>query len=139
MDETKRRQIIDAFATLPEGCKYAVATERQLDEFESEFGQIPDDFRWFLVHCGGGTVGCEWVDGIDKLADTHRKFAAESAIINGWTMKGVFVIGWDGAGNPFGIETATGKILVEDHNFRGIHEMASSFQSFLEHGLLLET
>jgi hypothetical protein len=51
-------------------------------------------------------------------------------------MDGVFVIGWDGAGNPFGIETATGKILVEDHNFGGIHEMASSFEAFLERGLL---
>ena len=88
------------------------------------------------MHCGGGTIGSVWIDGIDELTDTHRKFNAEFEIDNGWTMDGVFVIGWDGAGNPFGIETATGKILVEDHNFGGIHEMAPSFEAFLERGLL---
>ena len=46
-------------------------------------------------------------------------------------MKGVFVIGWDGSGNPFGIEEATGRILVEDHNFGGIHELASSLAHFI--------
>jgi hypothetical protein len=136
MDETKRKRIADAFAALPDGCKYAVATTSQLDEFESTFGPIPDDFRWFLMRCGGGTIGSVWVDGIDELTETHRKFVEESAIENGWTMDGVFIIGWDGAGNPFGIETETGRILVEDHNFGGIHEMSSSFEAFLEHGLL---
>ena len=50
-------------------------------------------------------------------------------------MADVFVIGWDGAGNPFGIDRATGRVLVEDHNFGGIHEMAESFSAFLEAGL----
>lgn len=53
---------------------------------------------------------------------------------NGWC----FVIGWDGAGNPFGIEIVIGKLLVEDHNFGGVHEMAMSFEAFLERGLLSE-
>jgi hypothetical protein len=136
MDESKRKQIVDAFAALPDGCKYGVATAGQLDAFESTFGPVPDEFRWFLMHCGGGTVGSEWVDGIGELGKTQRRFAAESAIENGWTMDGVFVIGWDGAGNPFDIETATGKILVEDHDFGGIHELASLFEAFLERGLL---
>jgi hypothetical protein len=136
MNESKLKQLADAFAALPDGCKYAIATEDKLDEFESTFGAIPDDLRWFLIHCGGGTVGSEWVDGIDELPKTHRKFNAESAIVNGWTMENVFVIGWDGAGNPFGIETATGRMLVEDHNFGGIHEMSPSFEAFLERGLL---
>lgn len=136
MDESKRKQFADAFSALPDGCKYAIATASELNTFESAFGSIPADFRWFLMQCGGGTIGSEWVDGIKELADTHRKFNAESDINNGWTMDGVFVIGWDGAGNPFGIETATGRILVEDYNFGGIHEMAPSFEAFLEHGLL---
>jgi len=50
-------------------------------------------------------------------------------------MRGVFVIGWDGFGNPYGIDAATGRILVEDHNFGGIHEMAASFAEFLAMGL----
>ena len=137
MNESKRKLFATAFAALPDGCKNDVATEAQLEEFESTFGAIPDDFRWFLIHCGGGTIGSEWVDGIDELPNTHRKFKEESNIAHGWTMDGVFVIGWDGAGNPFGIETATGRILVEDHNFGGTHEMSPSFESFLERGLLL--
>lgn len=136
MDESKRKQIADAFAALPDGCKCAVATASELIAFEEAFAPIPDDFRWLLMQCGGGTIGSEWVDGIHELAETHRKFNAESDIENGWTMDGVFVIGWDGSGNPFGIETATGKILVEDHNVGGIHEMAPSFEAFLERGLL---
>jgi hypothetical protein len=103
--------------------------------FESDFEPIPDDYRWFLPECGGGTVGSEWVNGIAELPDTHRKFRAESARENGWSMRGVFVIGWDGSGNPFGIETSTGKILVEDHDFGGVHEMAESFGAFLERDL----
>jgi len=136
MDESKRRQIADAFAALPDGCKHAVATEAILAAFESVFEPIPDDFRWFLMQCGGGTIGSEWIDGINEITDTHRKFDAESKVENGWTLDGVFVIGWDGSGNPFGIDSATGKILVEDHDFGGIHELAPSFEAFLERGLL---
>ena len=135
MNESKRKQLAKAFAALPDECKYATATEGQLLDFESRFGPIPDDFRWFLIHCGGGIIGSEWVDGIEKLPETHLKFMAESAIGNGWTMKGVFIIGWDGAGNPFGIETATGRIVTEDHNFAGIHEISPSFDAYVERGL----
>ena len=105
-------------------------------EFEREYGPVPDDVRWFLTACGGGTVGSEWVDGITELLDTHRKFRDECALKDGWTMRGVFVIGWDGSGNPFGIEASTGKVLAEDHTFGGIHEVAESFESFLKSGLL---
>jgi hypothetical protein len=62
---------------------------------------------------------------------------AESRIPNGWTLKGVFVIGWDGAGNPFGIDGDSGRVLVEDHNFGGVHELATSFEAFLARGLQL--
>lgn len=50
-------------------------------------------------------------------------------------MRDVFIIGWDGFGNPFGIAENSGKLLVEDHNFGGIHEMAESFEAFLTKGL----
>ena len=106
------------------------ADEEELRAFEAEFGPIPADFRWFLVACGGGPVGCEWVDDIRELSATHRKFRAESGR-GGWTLADVFVIGWDGAGNPYGIHTPSGRVLVEDHNFGGIHEMAPSFAAFL--------
>ena len=48
----------------------------------------------------------------------------------------MFVIGWDGAGNPYGIHSGTGEIANEDHNFGGIHVMAPSLGDFLARGLL---
>jgi hypothetical protein len=85
--------------------------------------------------CGGGTVGSEWVDGIKELDRTHEKFLEESTGPNGWTMTEVFVIGWDGSGNPFGIHRESGRILVEDHNCGGVHELAPSLAVFLLEGL----
>jgi hypothetical protein len=46
-------------------------------------------------------------------------------------MQNVFIIGWDGAGNPFGIDERTGQILVKDHTFGGIHIMAPSLELLL--------
>ena len=99
--------------------------------FESLFGAIPDDFRWLLATCGGGVVGAERVDGIKQLVRSHMKFRREFGPPRGWTMRDVFVIGWDGGGNPFGIECSTGRILVEDHQFGGIHELAGSLEEFI--------
>jgi hypothetical protein len=135
MAEQIRDSIRQAFAALPDGCRYAPATETQLRTFEQEFGSIPDDFRWFLTKCGGGVCGSEWIDGIAELTTTHRKYRAGSRP-SGWTMADVFVIGWDGSGNPYGIHRSTGEIIVEDHNFGGIHVMAPSFGDFLARGLL---
>jgi hypothetical protein len=124
-----KQQIVAAYNDLPASCRYAPASQQQLVSFECEFGSIPDDYRWFLTTCGGGVCGAEWLDGIEQLPKSHRKFGAD-----GWTMKNVFVIGWDGAGNPMGIHRATGKVLTEDHNFGGIHKIAESFLEFLVHG-----
>ncbi len=46
-------------------------------------------------------------------------------------MRDVFIIGWDGYGNPFGIHIPTGELRMEDHNFGGVHPMADSFAHFL--------
>ncbi len=44
----------------------------------------------------------------------------------------MFVIGWDGAGNPFGIEGESGRVVVQDHNAAfGIYEVAPSFEALL--------
>jgi hypothetical protein len=129
------QQIVKQFLKLPEDCRAPAATEPALTAFEAEFGSIPAVYRRFLAELGGGAIGSEWVDGIDDLPASHRKFRAESAAPRGWTMKNVFIIGWDGAGNPMGIEHATGRVLVEDHNFGGIHEVSESFEQFLIRGL----
>jgi hypothetical protein len=51
-------------------------------------------------------------------------------------MRDVFVIGWDGWGNPYGICQSSGRMVVEDHDVGGIHEMAESFVAFLVRGLI---
>jgi hypothetical protein len=134
MDESLRQAILEVWRSLPEEMRHAPATPARLEAFESCFGPIPDDFRWFLAECGGGAVGSEWVDGIERLAGTHRKFRQELGP-GGWTSHEVFVIGWDGAGNPFGIHRAQGSVLVEDHTFGGVHKLAESFAEFLARGL----
>jgi hypothetical protein len=136
MDEQFQTKFLAAWQSRPaaEEINSRPAEETELQVFEAEFGPIPQEFRWFLLNCGGGVVGAEWVDDIGKLAKSHRKFRTESGP-NGWTMTDVFVIGWDGWGNPFGIHGPTGKVLVEDHDFGGVHEMASSLAEFLSKGL----
>lgn len=126
--------IIAAHHALLEEIRSAPATPAELEAFESEHGPIPLAYRWYLEHCGGGVVGAEWVDDIHQLRETQRKFNAESALEprrGGWTMRDVFVFGWDGAGNPMAIRASTGEVVVEDHNFGGVHVLAPSFERFL--------
>ena len=118
------------FRALPAGLKLATATEEQLRAFERQFGPIPEDYRWLLLTCGGGVIGSEHLDDVKDLPRSHAKFQREAGAA-GWQMKDVFIIGWDGFGNPFGIELTTNRVLVEDHNFGGIHELNSSFADFL--------
>ncbi|MBI2921609.1 MAG: SMI1/KNR4 family protein [Planctomycetes bacterium] len=111
------------------------ATEAALHAFESQFGAIPPDFRWYLSNCGSGTVGSEHVDGIDKLSETHLRFrhARED---NSWEGQDcVFVFGTDGGGGWMGIDTESGRVVViyEDGE---VATKAASFQEFLVKGLL---
>lgn len=128
-------KIQEHIAAMPESLRCEPATEEELREFESSYGRIPEDYRWFLLTCGGGHFGSERVDNIADLTESHAKFRREAGRPRGWTMCDVFIIGWDGAGNPFGIETATGRVVVEDHNFGGIHELAPSLEAFMLKGV----
>src|SRR5262245_48331727 len=133
METDLRTRLKAAHWLLPEDCRFPPASEEELSDFEAEFMPIPTDYRWYLKECGGGVVGSEWVDGIKQLRATHRKFQRESAA---WGLKDVFVIGWDGWGNPFGIENPSGKVVAADHDFGGVHQMAPSIMGFLTAGLL---
>ena len=112
-----KQKIQEHIAAMPDSLRREPATEQELCEFEASYGHIPDDYRWFLQTCGGGHFGAEEVDDITELAKSHAKFRREFGPPRGWTMRDVFIIGWDGFANPFGIERATGRLLVEDHNF----------------------
>jgi len=131
MTPTQQSQILEAHSVLPGSCRYAPATPEQLAAFEAEFGAIPSDFRWYLGAWGGGVVGSEWVDDITRLRNSHLKFRREAAMASGWKKKDLFVIGWDGSGNPMGIDAGTGRVIVEDHDFGGVHVLADSLAEFL--------
>jgi hypothetical protein len=94
-----------------------------LEAFEAEFGAIPGDYRWYLAECGGGVIGSEWIDGIEELAVTHRKIR-EGQRRGFYRIARFFPLGWDGFGNAYGYDLETGHIVMEDHNFGGVHEMA---------------
>ena len=126
MTEEQRDQVVKAHCDLPSGCRREPATEEQIRDFESSFGPIPEDYRWYLITCGGGVIGSEWVDGIEELPTTHRKVRD-----GGYTISNFFPIGWDGSGNPFGFDTVAGVILCEDHDFGGIHQEAEDFYGLL--------
>lgn len=113
--------------------RYRPARSMELAAFERAFEPIPPDFRWFLTHCGGGVVGCEWVDGISRLEATHEKFKREKSA-GGWRSD-MFAIGWDGAENPFGVDQASSAVVVEDHNAGDVRQLAPSFEDFLFRGL----
>ena len=132
---TSKQKIQEHIAAMPESMRREPATEPQLREFEAAYGTIPEDYRWFLSTCGGGHFGSEVLDDIVRLAKSHAKFRREFGQPRGWTMRDIFIVGWDGSGNPFGIETTTGRLLVEDHNFGGIHELAPSLEEFMLKGV----
>ena len=130
-----KQKIQEHIAAMPDSLRREPATEQELCEFEASYGHIPDDYRWFLQTCGGGHFGAEEVDDITELAKSHAKFRREFGPPRGWTMRDVFIIGWDGSANPFGIEMTTGRVVVEDHNFGGIHELAPSLEEFMVRGV----
>jgi len=125
--------LLSAWHSLPAEVRSAPASEEALVEFERTHGPVPAEYRQFLGRCGGGPVGSEWVDGIERLAATHAKFRRECGPV-GWRNSNVFAIGWDGSGNPISID-ATGAVVVESHDHGGVHVLAASFAAFLAKGL----
>jgi SMI1/KNR4 family protein SUKH-1 len=136
MDSKLQRAILDVWSRLPDDVRSPPASEAQLKAFEDEFLPIPQDYRWFLGACGGGPVGHDWMDSITELRDTHVRFREE--IESGyWAgLADVFVVAYDGAGNPYGIHKSSGKVLVQDHDFGGVHELAASFEEYLRKRIL---
>jgi hypothetical protein len=130
--ETAAR-LIEAWRALPADVRCPPATATELNRLEEELGPLPTEFRWFLSELGGGPVGSEWIDDASKLRETHAKFEAERYH---WSLTNCFVIGWDGAGNPIAIDTQSGRVLTEDHNYGGVHELSPSFEEFLSRNLL---
>ena len=80
-------------------------------------------------------MGSEWIDGIEQLAGSHRKHLGEKKP-DGWRAN-FFLIGWDGAGQPFGIDRATGEIVVEpEGSDTEVDRLSPSIEAFLLKGLI---
>jgi hypothetical protein len=136
MSPSQQRQIKDAHLELPIDCRHPKASPEDLAAFERDFGPIPPDYRWYLAECGGGVIGSEWIDGIEELRSTHSK-VREAQKRGFYRIPQFFPVGWDGAGNPYGYDLETGHIVSEDHNFGGVHELATDFYDLLcKKGLL---
>ena len=102
--------------------------KNEVDSLLNEFGVTEEFYRDWLIETGGGPIGPDWYDGITELRDSQIKLETEP-----WSISG-FVIGWDGAGNPMVLQS-TGVIITEDHNFGGVYEVASSFETLLNNGI----
>jgi hypothetical protein len=136
MTSAQKQKILEAHNALPDGCRYAPVSEEALLAFEARCGSIPADYRWYLRECGGGVIGSEWIDGIKELPETHRR-VREGQQRGFYTLRDFFPIGWDGGANPYGFDLNSGRIVMEDHDVGGIHEVASDFLDLLgKKGLL---
>ena len=123
---SQQQKIKVAHNELPEDCRSSPAAPDELAAFEQKFGPIPQDYRWYLANCGGGVIGSEWIDSIEDLPATHRK-VREAQRRGFYRVAHFFPLGWDGGGNPYGYDLDTGRIVTEDHDFGGIHEVAADF------------
>ena len=117
--------IIENYKQQYQGAFSGEVSEEAVDEILNQFGIANESYRNWLIQTGGGPIGSEWFDGINELKLSQEKLKSESWLISG------FVIGWDGAGNPI-VLINSGEIITEDHNFGGVHKVASSFNEMLK-------
>ena len=115
----------------------SISNDDDIANFIKTFGEIPDDYVWFLKTCGGGVVGSEWIDSISELHSSHEKFIEECKFSNGYTIGESFIIGWDGGGNPIAIQS-DGKVITQWHDSGKIDVLAESFEKWLLIGLGVE-
>jgi len=125
MTSEQKAIIIKFHSELPSECRSEPASLDAIVKFEYAYGVIPEQYRWYLQECGGGVVGCEWVDDIKKLEKSYLKFMKEEG-----DLISSFIFGWDGSGNPLLIDRSSGKVFTHDHNFGGTHTIAESFVLF---------
>lgn len=69
------------------------------------------------VSTGRAYAARQATDGIEQLAGSHRKHLRERSA-DEWKAD-FFLIGWDGAGHPFGIDRTTGELVAEPEGSDG--------------------
>jgi len=100
------------------------ASEEAVDKLLAHYQVVNPLYRNWLIETGGGPIGSDWYDTLAELDESQTSLQNDL-----WTISG-FVIGWDGAGNPL-VLCEDGKIITEDHDFGGIHNVAFSFEALL--------
>jgi len=127
---TEYINVIKEYASkLPEALKGRLADANEKKELEKYVGEISDEHWWFLQEIGNCPIGPDWIDGIDEVMASNKKFKNEADF---WRMNNVVIVGWDGSGNPFGQKVNTGKIMIEYHDGPdGVFELAPCFAAFL--------
>ncbi len=100
--------------------------------------ELPDDFREF-VHCyGGGCVGSHCILGLRDFpfeSDDPPYFTEQSLRFRAQLPEGyeqMVVICVDSSGNPIGFIPPDSTVFVFDHDFGGRHDLAPTFEDFLE-------
>lgn len=116
--------VIEQYKQQYKGAYNGALSESAVVGILHKFAISDECYRNWLIQTGGGPVGSDWLDGIDELIKSQEKLRSEP-----WSISG-FVIGWDGAGNPIVI-AQNGEIKTEDHNFGGVHVLASNFNELL--------
>ena len=130
ISKVSKDRILKLWKAREPGISYPPATKDEIADFENVCKDIPEDYKWFLLNCGGGVIGAEWTDSIDELHSTHTKFDEECAMNNGWTIGDSFIIGWDGSGSPIAINSK-GNIIVEWESDGKVYELAPSIEKWL--------
>lgn len=116
--------IIENYKRQYQGTFIGAVGKETVDKILRQFNITNEAYRNWLIQTGGGPIGSDWFDGINDLQQSQEKLKSEP-----WSISG-FVIGWDGAGNPI-VLSNNGEVLTEDHNFGGVHKVASSFNALL--------
>ena len=116
--------IIDKYKIQYESVMYGPVSSNKVKSILHKYNVQNPLYSQWLTRTGGGPIGPEWFDGVHELEESQKKFNTEA-----WSIKG-FVVGWDGAGNPMVLQP-NGEIITEDHNFGGVHLVASSFDTLL--------
>jgi hypothetical protein len=109
----------------------------EIDAASEELG-IPfsDDYREFLLRYGGAMIGPYPIFGlraVDVMDDSRWSVVDVTRELRSSGLDGVkrwLVFSEDHSGNPIGMD-GDGKVWIYDHNFGGVSELSSSFESYI--------
>lgn len=133
--DCRRERLREAFVRAAGEKRCRPVTEEELAALEGRAGPIPEPYRWFLRACGGGPAGPDWLDGVEDLARSRQRFRRASEAGRGWNLERAFLVGWDAAGNPLGLDVETGALRSEECGLGCMVEVANSLEDFLEMNL----